>query len=162
MPKKTAMSHVESHAQDLSNWCSTIFDFAEPAWREYKSAAWYVNQLRAEGFTVEQGSGGMPTAFAADWSNGDGPIIGMYAEYDAVPGNCQAASTQCEPRDGLTLQAAGHTDPHSGLGIGALGGLLATKAAMQTHNIKGGLRFMGEPAEKNTGVKTYSCRTGVL
>ena len=158
--QKTAMSHVESHAQDLSNWCSTIFDFAEPAWREYKSAAWYVNRLRAEGFTVEQGSGGMPTAFAADWSNGDGPIIGMYAEYDAVPGNCQAASTQCEPRDGFTLQAAGHTDPHSGLGIGALGGLLATKAAMQTHNIKGGLRFMGEPAEKTRGSKPIHAAQG--
>ena len=85
----------------------------------------------------------MPTAFCAEWSNGDGPIIGMYCEYDAIPGNCQAASTRREPRAGLGFQAGGHTDPHSGLGIGALGGLLATKAAMEKHGIKGGLRFTG-------------------
>ena len=64
--QKTAMSQVDALSQDLSNWCSTIFDFAEPAWREYKSSKWYVNRLRTEGFTIEQGSGGMPTAFAAD------------------------------------------------------------------------------------------------
>ena len=158
--QETATSQVDTLSQELSNWCSTIFEFAEPAWREYKSAAWYVERLRAEGFTVEQGSGGMPTAFAADWSNGDGPIIGMYAEYDAVPGNCQAPSTQCEPRHGLSFQAAGHTDPHSGLGIAALGGLLATKAAIQAHNIKGGLRFMGEPAEKTRGSKPIHAAQG--
>ena len=43
----------------------------------------------------------MPTAFCAEWSNGDGPVIGMYAEYDAVPGNCQAADTSRAPREGL-------------------------------------------------------------
>ena len=158
--QKTAISQVDALSQNLSNWCSTIFDFAEPAWREYQSSTWYVNRLRAEGFTVEHGSGGMPTAFAADWSNGNGPTIGMYAEYDAVPGNCQAATTERLPRKGLDFQAAGHTDPHSGLGIGALGGLLATKAAMETHGIKGSLRFMGEPAEKTRGSKPIHAAKG--
>ncbi len=158
--QKTAILQVDALSQDLSDWSSTIFDFAEPAWREYQSANWYVNRLRTEGFTVEQGSGGMPTAFAADWSNGNGPIIGMYAEYDAVPGNCQAASTQRQPRAGLDFQAAGHTDPHSGLGISALGGVLATKAAMQAHGIKGRLRFMGEPAEKTRGSKPIHAAKG--
>ena len=102
----------------------------------------------------------MPTAFAAHWSNGDGPVIGMYAEYDAIPGNCQAATTRKAPRDGLSVHAGGHTDPHSGLGIGALGGLLATKAAMQRFNIKGGLRFTGEPAEKVRGSKPIHAARG--
>ncbi len=158
MPKLTAAQSdalvcVDARAGELSDWCATLFDFAETAWREYRSCAWYVDRLRAEGFTVEEGSAGMPTAFCAEWSNGAGPVIGMYAEYDAVPGNCQAASTRREPRAGLGFQAGGHTDPHSGLGIGALGGLLATKAAMKRHGIKGGLRFTGEPAEKLRGSK---------
>ncbi|MEZ5887744.1 MAG: amidohydrolase [Paracoccaceae bacterium] len=155
-----ALASVEARAADLSNWCATIFDFGETAWREYRSAEWYVARLRAEGFTVEEGSGGMPTAFCADWSNGDGPVIGMYGEYDAVPGNCQAASTRREPRAGLGYQAGGHTDPHSGLGIGALGGLLATKAAMEKHGIRGGLRFTGEPAEKVRGSKPIHAAKG--
>lgn len=155
-----ALSVVDARMPELSEWCSTIFDFGETAWREYRSAEWYVARLRAEGFTVEEGSGGMPTAFCADWSNGDGPVIGMYAEYDAVPGNCQAASTQREPRAGLGYQAGGHTDPHSGLGISTLGGLLATKTAMKKHGIKGGLRYTGEPAEKVRGSKPIHAAKG--
>ena len=110
--QSTAIAHVDHAASDLSLACQTIFSYGETAWREYESAAWYVKRLRAEGFAVEEGSAGMPTAFCAEWSNGDGPIIGMYAEYDAVPGNCQAASTRREPRAGLGYQAGGHTDPH--------------------------------------------------
>ncbi|WP_245540991.1 zinc-binding metallopeptidase family protein [Octadecabacter antarcticus] len=146
--QKTATAWVEAASGGLSADCAQIFDFAEPAWREYRSCAWYVERLRAEGFTVQEGSGGMPTAFCAEWSNGAGPVVGMYAEYDAVPGNCQAASVHEAPHVGLSHHAAGHTDPHSALGISGLGGLLATKAAMERHGIKGGLRFTGEPAEK--------------
>ena len=73
---------------------------------EYRSAEGYVQRLRAEGFTVEAGSAGMPTAFGADWSNGDGPIIGLYAEYDVVPGNCQAASTPARA-SGWAIRRAG-------------------------------------------------------
>ena len=157
---KTAIHHVTANAAFLSTGCATIFDYAEPAWREYKSAAWYVAQLRAAGFTVEEGSGGMPTAFCAQWSNGPGPVVGMYAEYDAVPGNCQAATPQMTPRAGLGQHAAGHTDPHSALGMAGLGGLLATKAAMEKHDIKGGLRFTGEPAEKVRGSKPIHAAKG--
>lgn len=158
--QNTALNHVTANARFLSDGCATIFDYAEPAWREYQSARWYVTELRRAGFTVEEGSGGMPTAFCAEWSNGAGPVIGMYAEYDAVPGNCQAAAAVKGPRMGLGPQAAGHTDPHSGLGMAGLGGLLATKAAMEHHGIKGGLRFTGEPAEKVRGSKPIHAAAG--
>ena len=92
--KQTTLDWVDRHADDLSDWHQIIFDHGETAWREYRSCAWYVARLRAEGFEVEAGSGGMPTAFCATWSQGSGgPTIGGYAEYDGVPGNCQAATT---------------------------------------------------------------------
>jgi aminobenzoyl-glutamate utilization protein B len=151
-PEKTfALDWIDGHMPDLSDWNQTIWHYAEPALREYKSAAWYVDRLKQEGFEVEAGSGGMPTAFSATWSNkakaGD-PVIGAYAEYDAVPGNCQAASTRKEPRKGLSRHAAGHTDPHSALGISSLGGVLAAKATMEKFGIPGTIRYFGEPAEK--------------
>ena len=155
-----ALVCIDSRMPELSAWHQQIFDFGETAWREYQSAEWYVNRLRQEGFTVEAGSAGMPTAFCAEWSNGDGPIIGLYAEYDAVPGNCQAADTVRRPRDGLGYQAGGHTDPHSALGISSLGALLAIKAAMQQYGIQGGLRFTGEPAEKVRGSKPIHAAKG--
>jgi aminobenzoyl-glutamate utilization protein B len=146
--KRIVFEWVDSHAATLSAWHQVIWHYAEPALREYRSAAWYVRILEESGFTVEAGSGGMPTAFVATYRNGDGPTIATYAEYDAVPGQCQAAATREQPRAGLSRHAAGHTDPHSALGISALGGALAAKAAMQKLNIRGTLKLFGEPAEK--------------
>ena len=153
--KETARAWFAAHRAEVSRWHRTIWELAEPAWREYESARWYVDTLRAYGFDVEEGSGGMPTAFHATWTHGDGsgPRLLTYAEYDAVPGNCQAASTRREPREGLSRHAAGHTDPHSALGISTLAGVLATQAAMREHDIAGTLVYTGEPAEKVQGSK---------
>ena len=151
--KETAREWVKDNLEKLLDWHTEIWEYAEPAWREYRSAEWYVRRLRQEGFTVEENSGGMPTAFAAEWANGDGPTILSYAEYDAVPGNSQAAVTLEQPQDGLSRFAPGHTDPHSALGISTLAGLLATKHAMEKHSIPGRLKYTGEPAEKMHGSK---------
>ncbi len=158
--QQSAINWVDQSMDQLSVWNHQIWSYAEPAWREYQSAAWYIEKLKAEGFAVEESSADMPTAFYASWSNGDGPSVATYAEYDAVPGNCQAATTTRQPCEGLSEHAAGHTDPHSALGISALGGLLATKAAMKKHNIKGILRFTGEPAEKVRGSKPIHAAKG--
>ena len=87
-------------------------------------------------------------------------MIGAYAEYDAVPGNCQAAVSRKEPRAGLSKFAAGHTDPHSALGISGLGGVLAAKAAMEKHNLQGTIKFFGEPAEKLRLSKPFHAAKG--
>ncbi len=158
--KTELLQWVDDKVSDLSDWHQIIFDHGETAWREYKSSAWYVDRLRSEGFSVEQGSGGMPTAFCAQWSNGDGPTIAGYAEYDAVPGNCQAADTVQRPRDGLNVHAGGHTDPHSALGISSLGGFLAAREMMTRHDIPGRLKFFGEPAEKVRGSKPVHAARG--
>src|SRR5699024_5121934 len=95
--KKTAQTWVDEHLDTLVEWHTHIWELAEPAWREYRSQQWYVQRLREEGFIVEDGSAGMPTAFSATWSNGNGPTLLTYAEYDAVPGNSQAAATSEQP-----------------------------------------------------------------
>lgn len=158
--KRQAVDWINQNRQNLSDWHQIIWHLAEPAWREYKSCAWYVNKLREEGFEVEEGSGGMPTAFKASWCNGGGPMIGSYAEYDAVPGNCQAAATRQAPRTGLSRFAPGHTDPHSALGMGSLGGILAAKQIMQHADIRGILIYFGEPAEKVQGSKPVHALKG--
>jgi aminobenzoyl-glutamate utilization protein B len=157
--KARADAWIAQNTPRWSDWCATIWGFAEPVWREYRSAKFYVDLLRAEGFEVEEGSGGMPTAFCARWSNGpeygQGPTLGGYAEYDAIPGNCQAAVPYPQPRDGLSRFAAGHTDPHSALGVGSLIGFLALKHVMQEEGLAGSLVFFGEPAEKVCGSKPF-------
>jgi aminobenzoyl-glutamate utilization protein B len=158
--KHDVLAWVDGNMPELSAWHQVLWHYAEPAFREYKSSAWYVNRLKASGFTVEAGSAEMPTAFAASFSNGPGPTVATYAEYDAVPGNCQAATTKCQPRAGLSKYAPGHTDPHSALGMSALGGALAVKAIMERHRIGGTLKVFGEPAEKVRASKPIHAAKG--
>ena len=98
--KRPAHTWVDENAQRLSSWTETIWRLAEPAWREYRSAAFYVDLLRSYGFQVEVATGGMPTAFRAVWSqDADGPTSAGYGEYDAAvsfhPGYMPALSNTC-------------------------------------------------------------------
>ena len=157
--KQHAMDWIDQQSARLSAFNEEIWRYAEPAWREYRSARAYVELLRSEGFHVEEGSGEMPTAFVATWGDG-GPVLGAYAEYDAVPGNSQQVVPYRAPREGLSPWAAGHTDPHSMLGTAALTGVLAAKAAMERYGIRGTLKFFGEPAEKVCGSKPVHAAKG--
>jgi aminobenzoyl-glutamate utilization protein B len=157
--KRFALHWIETNRPRFSDWNLQIWNLAEPAWREYRSARLYRDLLGKEGFGVEDASGGMPTAFAAQWGGG-GPTVGSYAEYDAVPGNSQALVPHKSPRPGLHPWAAGHTDPHSSLGTTALVGILAAKATIEHFGLPGVLRFFGEPAEKMCGSKPVHAAKG--
>jgi aminobenzoyl-glutamate utilization protein B len=157
--KQAALDWIEAHRQRFSDFHLEIWHYAESAFREYRSARAYVELLRQEGFTVEEGSGEMPTAFMATWGEGR-PVLGSYAEYDAVPENSQQPVPYRAPREGLHPWAAGHTDPHSALGTAALIGILGAKATMQQHGVQGTLKLFGEPAEKVCGSKPVHAAKG--
>lgn len=162
--KQVAFDWVAAHEPWLSARHREVWDFHETAWREYRSAAWYVALLREQGFEVEEGTATMPTAFRASFTakgGKAGPVLASYAEYDAVPGNSQDPVPYEKPRDGVHRYAAGHTDPHSALGLGALGGVLAAKAAMEKHGLPGTLVLFGEPAEKVCGSKPVHAAHGL-
>ena len=73
--QNTALDWLERNHAALSADHMTIWNLHEPSWREYKSSAWYMDRLEREGFKVERGTAGMPTAFRARWSNGGGPTL---------------------------------------------------------------------------------------
>lgn len=157
--KRTALDWIEKNEKRLSDFHQEIWNYAEPALREYKSAKAYCDLLRAEGFDVAEGTGGMPTAFMATFGKGK-PVLASFAEYDAVPEQSQKATPYKAPRDGLHPYAAGHTDPHSALGTACLAGILAAKEAMKKHKFKGTLKFFGEPGEKICASKPVHAAKG--
>ena len=63
--KQTTIDYVNENKDWLSDFHMEIWDYAEPAFREYKSSAAYVKLLTDDGWDVEVGSGDMPTAFCA-------------------------------------------------------------------------------------------------
>ncbi|SEF18856.1 hypothetical protein [Jiangella alba] len=154
-----AVKLVEDLAPELSEFHRQIWSYSESAWREYRSAKLYVDRLRAEGFEVEEGSGGMPTAFHATWGSG-GPQVAAYAEYDATPGYSQDAVAERGPQPGLHHWAPGFTDAHSALGVGALAGAIAAKRALEETGGPGTIHLFGEPAEKVCGSKAVHAAKG--
>jgi aminobenzoyl-glutamate utilization protein B len=152
-------SFLDGQMERFSDFNQQIYGYAEPAWREYRASSAYCDVLEAEGFDVERGSAGIPTAFVASWGE-TGPVIASYAEYDAVPGFNQATASQRAAREGMHPLAPGDPDPHSAQGTTGLAALLATKAAMEERGLAGTLRFFGQPAEKMNGAKVFHAAKG--
>jgi aminobenzoyl-glutamate utilization protein B len=156
MSQQTAVADVESRTDELKSVNKSIWEFAEVGLQEHKSAALLVSKLKDNGFDVKHGVSDMPTAFVASYGSGK-PIIGILAEYDALPGMSQ----KVEPvRTPFKEGAAGHACGHSGLGTGALGAALAVKAAIEKHEIKGTIRLYGTPAEETVIGKIYMLLDG--
>jgi aminobenzoyl-glutamate utilization protein B len=156
--QKTAVAVVDAHADELKAVNHAIWKYAEVGLQEHQSSAVLIEKLRAAGFQVETGVAGMPTAFVASFGSG-GPVIGILAEYDALPGLSQQAVPYREP---VTDGAPGHACGHSGLGTGALGATLAVKAAMEQHGLKGTIRLYGTPAEETCIGKVYMVLAGLF
>jgi aminobenzoyl-glutamate utilization protein B len=156
--QQTAIREVKQRASTIQSVNRAIWEFAELGLEETKSAALLVEQLRAAGFLVETGVAGMPTAFVASYGQGR-PIIGLLAEYDALPELSQEVSTDVNP---VTTGAPGHGCGHSGLGAGALGAILALKATLEEHQLPGTIRLYGTPAEETTIGKVYMTLDGLF
>jgi aminobenzoyl-glutamate utilization protein B len=154
--QQTAVADVEKRSEELKLVNKRIWEYAEVGLQEYQSSGLLIEKLKANGFDVQEGVSGMPTAFVASYGSGS-PIIGILAEYDALPDLSQQATPFREP---LQVGAGGHGCGHSGLGTGALGAVLAVKAAMDAHQLKGTIRLYGTPAEETLIGKVYMLLDG--
>jgi aminobenzoyl-glutamate utilization protein B len=157
-PKTTALSWLDANAATLGKVNRNIWSWAETGLEEAKSARELQDLLSANGFSIEAGVAGMPTAFVATYGSGQ-PVIGILAEYDALPGLSQDASPERATRAGVT---AGHGCGHSVFGTGSTGAAIAIRQAMAAGAIKGTVKLFGTPAEETGIGKTYMLREGVF
>src|SRR5512134_1145366 len=79
----------------------TIWGWAEVGYQEVQSSALLQQELTAAGFKVEAGVAGIPTAFVATAGQGE-PVIGILAEFDALPGFSQSNSSTRTPLENKT------------------------------------------------------------
>jgi len=154
--QQTALDAVEKRADMLRDVNKQIWQFAEVGLEEHRSSKLLQDKLKEAGFEVKAGISNMPTAFVATYGEGR-PIIGILAEYDALPGLSQKVSPVREP---VTEGAPGHGCGHSGLGTGALGAAIAVKEAMEKHKLPGTIRLYGTPAEETLIGKVYMTLDG--
>jgi aminobenzoyl-glutamate utilization protein B len=156
--KKTAIEWLESRRPMLEEMNQTIWEFAEPGMLEYRSAAYLTEALEKEGFTVERGVAGMPTAFTARYGSG-GPVIGILAEYDALGGLSQEPVPEQSPR---IAGGAGHGCGHSLFAAGSLGAAMAVAEAIKEGRAKGTVVLYGTPNEEGVVGKAYMARDGLF
>jgi aminobenzoyl-glutamate utilization protein B len=156
--KTAALSWVDANADTLRTTNQHIWTFAETGLEERRSSAELIGLLQANGFTVEAGVAGMPTAFVATYGSGR-PIIGILAEYDALPGLSQTAAPERQARAGAD---AGHGCGHSIFGTASAGAAIAVKQAIERGAIQGTIRLYGTPAEETGIGKTYMLRDGLF
>ena len=149
---------VEKQRPELVRMSDRIWALAEVALREDSSAAVLASYAERNGFTVERGVAGMPSAFVASYGSGR-PVIAILGEYDALPGISQKVSTTREP---LHAGAAGHGCGHNLFGAASLGAAVAVKELIATGRLKGTVRFYGTPAEESIGGKIYMIRAGMF
>lgn len=151
---------VDADAKQLSDTALKIWQWAEVGYQENQSSALLQSRLKAAGFTIDKGVAGMPTAFVARYKRGNGgPVLGLIAEYDALPGLAQKAEPTHAPIAG---QIAGHACGHNVFGAASVTAALAVKQWMDANKVDGELRLYGSPAEEGGSGKVYLVRAGLF
>jgi len=156
--KNELSGRVDKKSQLLVEVSDSLWEYAEIALLEYKSSKLLMEVLEKEGFDVEREVAGMPTAFVASYGSGK-PIIGILAEYDALPGLSQDSTAFKKARK---EGGAGHGCGHNLFGAGSLGAALVLKEVIEAHKIPGTIRLYGCPAEEDIGGKLYMARDGLF
>ncbi len=155
--KKAIVDAVEKHKAELVRISDSIWGLAETAFEEDQSSKLLADYAEKNGFTVERGVAGMPTAFVATYGSGS-PVIGVLGEFDALPGISQKAQPTKEP---LNEGAAGHGCGHNLFGAGSLGAAIAAKELIEAGKLSGTVKFFGTPSEEKFFGKIWMVREGL-
>lgn len=137
-----------------------IWERPELALTEHFACQLHADDLAADGFTITGDIGGLPTAFMAEWTQGEGgPIIGFLGEYDALPGLSQERQPGQQP---IVVDGPGHGCGHNLLGTAALAAASVLKAYLQRTGQAATVRYYGCPAEETCEGKVFMARAGAF
>lgn len=157
--KDRLLELVKKQRRDLQENAIDIWKLCELGFQERQSAAILQKRLQLAGFNVQADVAGMPTAFVASYRNGDGPVIGILAEFDALGGLSQ--DSVCV-RQTVEDRPNGHGCGHNLIGSGAVAAAVALRQWMEESGVKGEIRLYGCPAEEGGAGKVYMVREGLF
>lgn len=155
--KKKVLARIQQQESHYGAIAQKIWNFAEVGYKEKQSSALLQETLKQAGFTVETGVAGIPTAFVATYGQGK-PVIGIMAEYDALPGLSQDSIPTKRSLGG----ASGHACGHHLFGTGSSAAAIAVKEWLKETGGKGTIKLYGCPAEEGGSGKVYMVREGLF
>ncbi len=156
--KQLIIETIDSKKEYYYDLAMKLHDHPETAYNEVQACKWFTEALKENGFDVEVGPYGMPTAIRATWGSGH-PVIGLLAEYDALPGLSQRQNTVHDP---VIEGGPGHGCGHNLLGTATLAAALGMKADLEASGLPGTIVFYGCPAEEVLTGKPFMARGGAF
>lgn len=156
--KASLAASIDARQAEYTAIAQELWENPELGYQERKSSARLQAELEAAGFTVQAGVAGMPTAFVASYGSGK-PVIGILAEFDALPGLSQGAVPVRRP---VVEHGAGHACGHHLFGTASTAAAIAVKEWMARAGQTGTIRVYGTPAEEGGGGKIYMVRAGLF
>ena len=157
--KSDLAGQIDSMKKQAQVMVDSVFSFAEFGFQETETSAYLSGILEKEGFTIERGLAGIPTAWMASWGSGK-PVIALGSDIDCIPQASQKPGVAWhEP---LIAGAPGHGEGHnSGVPLNILAAL-AVKKVMEREHLAGTIKLWPGVAEEQLGTKAYYVRAGVF
>lgn len=159
--KDEAVEMVEARSKMVQEIVDMLFSFGELGMQEFETQRYLTGLLEENGFDIELGVAGMPSAWTARWSNGTGePVIALGSDVDGIPQSNQKPGVGY--RDAIVSMAPGHGEGHnSGQAVNIVAAL-AVKEIMEREGIDGTLLIWPGVAEEQVASKAYFVREGVF
>lgn len=151
---------VESNHKQTQVMIDKVFSFAELGFQEFESSKYLTGILKDNDFQIEEGISGIPTAWFATWSNGEGPTIALGSDVDCIPKASQYPGVAYHKP--MVEGAPGHGEGHnSGIPLN-ITAALAVKEIMVRENIGGTLILWPGIAEELVAAKAWYTRDGLF
>lgn len=153
------ITEVEKRKEFTAQLNDQIFSYAELGFQEWETTNLLTQLLEKEGFTIEKGISGIPTAWLAKWSFGTGkPVIAIGSDVDCIPKASQKPGVAYH--DPIVEGAPGHGEGHNSGQALNITAALTIKKIMEREKLSGTLMLWPGIAEELVGAKAYYIRDG--
>src|ERR1051326_6298814 len=157
--KAEALTKVEGRAKQIQEMVDMVFSFGELGMQEFETSKYLTGILEQNGFTVERGVAGIPTAWVAKWGSGK-PVIALGSDIDDIPqASNKPAVAWHEP---IIEGAPGHGEGHNSGQAVNIAAALSVKEIMQREKMPGTLVLWPGVAEEELAGKAFLVRAGVF
>ncbi len=157
--KADLIGQIDAMKKQAQVMVDSVFSFGELGFQETETSKYLTGILEKEGFKIERGVSGIPTAFVASWGEGK-PVISLGSDIDDIPQASQKPGVAYhEP---MIEGAPGHGEGHnSGMPLNVIAAI-AVKKVMEREHLRGTIRLWPGVAEELVGTKAYYVRDGMF
>lgn len=155
--KKELVSEIDKQQKFTQEMVDMIFSFGELGFQEEETSRYLTEILEQNGFKIERGIAGMPTAWTAKWGSGK-PVIAIGSDIDGIPKSSQKPGVAYH--DPIVEGAPGHGEGHNSGQALNVTAVLALKKLMEREGLSGTLVLWPGVAEEQLGSKAYYIRDG--